>query len=331
MKIAVYAIARNEGKFVDRWMDSMGEADAVFVLDTGSEDDTVERLRARGATVAQWRMEPFRFDHARNASLAMVPDEFDWCACTDLDEYFTKGWRAILESRIAEAEAAGENPTAATCLFVTSFHDDGTPKDSMDYWKIHRRGAVEWRSPIHEYLAWDKGVECRKVWCDGFRLEHHPDPTKSRAQYLDLLEIAAHEDPCPRHLFYLGREYMFRGRPMAAMATLQRYLAHPEATWRPERAWAYRFMARLCRDAKEYNCAIPLYCKAAAECGDQRESLVEYARMCRELGLEEESLRAMACAVARKNRPRVFFTEDECWDGTPERLLSEWSKKKETK
>ena len=48
-KICVYAISKNEEPFVDRWMDSMSEADEVVVLDTGSEDGTVEKLRARGA------------------------------------------------------------------------------------------------------------------------------------------------------------------------------------------------------------------------------------------------------------------------------------------
>ena len=46
MKIVVYAIAKNESSFVDRWMDSMSEADQVVVLDTGSTDGTAERLRA---------------------------------------------------------------------------------------------------------------------------------------------------------------------------------------------------------------------------------------------------------------------------------------------
>ena len=51
MKVVVYAICKNEARFADRWMDSMSEADQVVVLDTGSDDDTAERLRARGALV----------------------------------------------------------------------------------------------------------------------------------------------------------------------------------------------------------------------------------------------------------------------------------------
>ena len=55
-------------------MASMGEADAVVVLDTGSTDDTVERLRAAGARVTVERFDPWRFDTARNRSLDLVPE-----------------------------------------------------------------------------------------------------------------------------------------------------------------------------------------------------------------------------------------------------------------
>ena len=45
MKISVYAICKNEVMFVNRWMESMSEADEVYVLDTGSTDNTVELLK----------------------------------------------------------------------------------------------------------------------------------------------------------------------------------------------------------------------------------------------------------------------------------------------
>ena len=53
MKIVVYAICKNEEKFVDRWMDSMLEADQVVVLDTGSTDGAAAHLRERGAVVTE--------------------------------------------------------------------------------------------------------------------------------------------------------------------------------------------------------------------------------------------------------------------------------------
>ena len=73
MKIIVYAICKNESKFVNRWMDSMTEADAVVVLDTGSSDDTVEKLRRRGATVEAGR------DRFPGASTPLVTVHWPWC------------------------------------------------------------------------------------------------------------------------------------------------------------------------------------------------------------------------------------------------------------
>ena len=61
MKIAVYAISKNESKFVDRFMDSIKDADGIFVLDTGSTDDTVLKLEQRGAIVSKEEINPWRF------------------------------------------------------------------------------------------------------------------------------------------------------------------------------------------------------------------------------------------------------------------------------
>jgi glycosyltransferase involved in cell wall biosynthesis len=75
LKVCVYAICKNEEKFVDRWMDSMSEADEVVVTDTGSADETVEKLRRRGAVVYVDEVKPWRFDAARNISLDHVPED----------------------------------------------------------------------------------------------------------------------------------------------------------------------------------------------------------------------------------------------------------------
>ena len=85
MKIAVYAICKNEESFARRWMESMSEADEVFVLDTGSTDRTADLLQELGAKVTKDSIIPWRFDTARNRSLDLVPMDTDICVCTDLD------------------------------------------------------------------------------------------------------------------------------------------------------------------------------------------------------------------------------------------------------
>ena len=96
-KVYVYAISKNEEKFVDRWVNSMQEADGIYVLDTGSQDNTVKKLKKHHVTVKSKTITPWRFDEARNQSLEMVPKDADICVCTDLDEVFVPGWRTELE------------------------------------------------------------------------------------------------------------------------------------------------------------------------------------------------------------------------------------------
>src|SRR5947199_217080 len=72
--------------------------------------------------------------------------------------------------------------------------------------RIHARHGFRWVSPCHEYLAADR-IEERAVTLKGMAIEQHPDPDKSRGQYLPLLELAAREQPhSPRSAHYLGRE-----------------------------------------------------------------------------------------------------------------------------
>ena len=115
-KICVYAMCKNEEQFVDKWLDSMNEADYIVVLDTGSTDNTYEMLKndPRVYKTEQKIINPWRFDVARNESLELVPKDTDICVCTDLDEVFESGWREKLENicfkehKIPFKEKAGE-------------------------------------------------------------------------------------------------------------------------------------------------------------------------------------------------------------------------------
>ena len=190
MKVAVYAICKNEARFAARWMASMGEADGVYVLDTGSTDGTAERLRALGAVVAVEEIIPWRFDAGRNRSLALVPEDADICVCTDLDEVFRPGWRAALEG------AWGPDTVQASYRYTWSFRPDGG-EDTV-FWseKIHSRQGWRWVHPVHEVLERLPGFPPGgKAAAPGVQLDHHPDPAKSRGQYLPLLELSVEEAP----------------------------------------------------------------------------------------------------------------------------------------
>jgi len=98
LKVAVYSIALNEGAHAERWANSAADADYRIVADTGSTDDTVERLTQAGVTVFRIGIRPWRFDDARNAAMALIPSDTDICLTMDMDEYLAPDWRPKLEA-----------------------------------------------------------------------------------------------------------------------------------------------------------------------------------------------------------------------------------------
>ena len=316
MKIVVYAIAKNESSFVDRWMDSMSEADQVVVLDTGSDDGTAERLRARGARVAVEQIIPWRFDRARNRSLELVPEDTDVCVCTDLDEVFQPGWRSALEG--------GWTPETrqASYRYTWSFQPDGS--EGVVFWqeKIHARRGFRWVHPVHEVLEWvGEGERGPLALVQGVQLDHHPDPQKSRGQYLPLLELSVAEDPeDDRNLHYLGREYLYYGRWDDCIRTLTQHLSLPSAVWRDERAASMRYIARAHARKGERDEARDWYLRAAAEAPHLREPWTDLAMLLYEDQEWDGVLYATACALKIRERPRTYICEAEAWGSLPHDL-----------
>lgn len=317
-KVWVYAICKNESQFVDRWMDSMSEADRVVVLDTGSEDDTVQRLRERGAQVAVEEIVPWRFDTARNRSLELVDEDADICVCTDLDEVFHPGWREKLEQ--VWTPGVGR----VSYRYTWSFNPDGSEGVTFWYEKIHARHGYQWVHPVHEVLEWTgEGREGPKVTAEGIQLDHHPDPKKSRAQYLPLLELSVREAPNDdRNVHYLGREYLYRRRWDDCIRTLKGHLALPTATWRDERAASMRYIAKAYWNKGEKAQARDWYLRAITEAPYLREPYMDLAFMLYLQGEWEGVLYFTACALAITQRPRSYICEASAWGSLPHDLRS---------
>ncbi len=273
-KICVYAIAKNEGQFVDRWMDAVSEADMVVVLDTGSEDDTVEKLKAKGANVYCEVIKPWRFDVARNKAMDYIPQDFDICVSNDLDEVFEPGWREKLEN------AWDPTATRARYLFTWSFNEDGTPNKQFSMEKIHRRKEFRWVHPVHEVLEYSGTDEEKSVWVNGMVLNHYPDLSKPRSQYLPLLELSAEENPTDdRTVFWLGREYMYYGQHEKCIETLKKHLELPAAIWDEERSASMRFIASSYESLGNLTQAKLWLYKSIGECPHIREPYLKMARL----------------------------------------------------
>lgn len=308
MKIAVYTIAKNEEQFVERWAESAKEADYRFILDTGSSDDTVARAIALGVNVAVGSISPWRFDDARNISLGLIPSDIDICIALDMDEVLVEGWREHLEQINPET-------TRPRYQYTWSWNGD---KPGLQYGgdKIHRRHGYRWHHPVHEVLRTDRTEEVQE-WI-GLEIHHHPDHSKSRGQYFPLLELAVEEDPFDdRNQYYLAREYFFNGMYDKAIDMFVKHLENPKATWGPERAASYRYLAK-CNPAR----AQEYLEEACKEAPGRREALVELAqyyyekknwRMCKAIAFS---------AISITEKPLDYLCEEFAWGSLPYDLLA---------
>lgn len=315
-KIAVYAISKNEEKFVERWVNSMKEADAIYVLDTGSTDKTVKELKKRGVHVAKKKIKPWRFDVARNESMKLIPEDYDICICTDLDEIFEPGWRDVVEKLWAK------ETTRMRYNYNWSLDENDNPIVNFYIEKMHKRHGYEWTHPVHEVLTYHDGVE-HVITTDEITLNHYPDSTKSRGSYLPLLELSVQEQPeDDRNMHYLGREYMYYGKWNECIDTLIKHLGLKTAVWKDERAASMRFIARAYTALNRYDEARMWLDKAMQEAPYLRDAYVERALL--EYQFENYSDVIQYCnqALAIEIHQKTYINEVFSWDNTIYDLLS---------
>ncbi len=310
----MYAIAKNEEKFAKRWAESMKEADEIYVLDTGSSDNTVKILEENGVKVFSKKIIPWRFDTARNESLALAPEDADICVCTDLDEVFDIGWRKNMEN------AWTKNTTRLKYRYVWNFNEDGSEGTVFYIEKAHSRKGYKWIYPVHEILKCDNE---KITLAKDVQLNHFADINKPRTQYLPLLELAVKEDSeNDRNMHYLAREYMFHRKYLKAIQTFEKHLNLKNAKWKDERCASMRYMAKCYQALKDYTSAYKYYLLAIGEAPYLREPWLDTAFF------EYYRENYIGCiyfteyALNIKQRTDTYITESTSWDSTPYDILS---------
>jgi tetratricopeptide (TPR) repeat protein len=198
---------------------------------------------------------------------------------------------------------------------VWSWNPDGTEGLVYGGDKIHTRHDYIWKHPVHEVLK-STGIVEKQHWVDGLEIHHHPDHSKSRGQYFDLLKLAVEEDPRDdRNQFYLAREYFFNGQYEQAQYHFMRHL--DISMWNPERAASHRYIAKMRPQAREFH----LY-RAIAEDRGRRESWVDLAKHYYDTECWRACYHTCHMALSITEKPLDYLCEAEAWGWLPYDLLA---------
>lgn len=307
MKVVVYAICKNEEAHIKRWYESMKEADEIYVLDTGSSDNSVNLLKSLGVNVKEKKYEVFNFDVARNDALEMVPENVNICVSTDLDEVFTKGWRRELE-RIWKSDTD-------RVKYNLNFSFNSENEGVMSYYisKIHTRKNYKWVNSIHEVLVFTLDRTENVIESDKININHYPDREKNRDFYLDLLIKEVENNPSDeRNLHYLGREYMYKREFNKSIDTLIKH--YNIATWNEEKASSCRYIS-YCYVNMKRPLEVEMWIKKSIEIMPEvREGYVLLGMLYYEEKRYLESIEEMLKASSIKDKSTTYINEEYAWN-----------------
>lgn len=150
MKISACFIAKNEEKNIVRALESIKQqVDELILVDTGSEDKTVDIFHDYGGKVYY---QPWNNDFSSPRNFSLLHATGDWIILLDADEYFSLDTADNLRKVIEE-----NSQQDALMINITNINvDDGRVKDSFyNLRAVRNQQGIGYSGKIHEQLLFD--------------------------------------------------------------------------------------------------------------------------------------------------------------------------------
>jgi glycosyltransferase involved in cell wall biosynthesis len=315
MQTAIYTIAKNEAHNVAAFMKAADGA-PVYVLDTGSTDNTVSLLKQHGANVEQQVITPWRFDTARNVALKMVPSNTDVCVSLDMDEVIEQGWQTKLKEQW--------RGNIGNYKYIAEWKDEAKtiPAVTAPRTRLHARQGFEWHRKIHEVIRPLPGVQLQD--CDTDIWVRHYQDGKQR-HYSGALDELIAEDPNDLDARLQRAGEMFQKKEWAkAIADYTYYVRALADDQRPvlrhRKATSWIAMAYCYHHLGNNDMAYRSFIYAAAEEPGCREAWGNLAHIASQMGNTPLAYGAAMTAWSIKEPPYFAATDAFMWGNFPKTL-----------
>ena len=147
--LSAVLITRNAAALLEACLDSLAFADEIVVVDSGSNDGTPERARARGARVVakEW------LGYGRQKQFAVEQARHDWVLCVDADERVSPELAASISAALAAPESpVYRMPRRNRFLGRWLSHGEGYPDWSP---RLFNRQSARWSDDlVHEKVLY---------------------------------------------------------------------------------------------------------------------------------------------------------------------------------
>jgi len=292
--IAVAMIVKNEEALLARCLESVKWADAIYIMDTGSRDKTIEVAQRYTDNVYIDSIWISDFSYHQNLVKSRVKE--DVIISIDADE--------IMLSTEEEVRDAVSKMTDV--LRVNMIAEGSTPDSTLNFGfgRIFRNTPdIFWCQPVHKHLnipGEGEPIGNIKIMY-GHSPAHNLDPDRS----LVMLEKAVADQPdSSRNKYYLGREYLYKRRYQDCIDTLQQYVKCSE--WPAEEAEAYLEMGQAYAALGKYQEAADSYISAIRINANFKEAILELA-----------ALSTPENAIQWKRLAKTANGKDVLWDRVP--------------
>ena len=238
--IGVAMIVKNEEVMLPRCLDSVQTADEIVICDTGSEDKTIEiakKYTDKIFTDYKWN------DHFGEAyTHAFSKATTDWILSIDADGMLEEGGIEKIRDIIEKVHDDDRIDSISYDIWKKN-----PPQKSHTLKRICRNGTV-WKYRVHSNPDVSRPYKSDVKIFAGYSPAHKKDPDRALRMLLKQKEEMPGD---ARTLYYLAREYVYRGQYQKAIDELKDYF--PKAKYLAEKNDAYLMQARCLAELGKFN------------------------------------------------------------------------------